>query len=147
MFYACEPWCQSEGFPPNSSPYQVFTRFVYYFYQHFSLIRLFQKIYFQSKTNFFFQIIARRFWFWCFFVYVFLRMCFLGCFFTVLPSWDYKQLHIIYVWLPIWPLIKSCGITKEFMAMIWKLQTVVVFLVSEETKFEVDTTSIVLSCL
>ena len=31
--------------------------------------------------------------------------------------------------------------------IVWKLQTVVVFSVSEETKFEVDTTSVTLSCL
>ena len=33
------------------------------------------------------------------------------------------------------------------MAMIWKLQAVVVFLVSEETKFEFDTTFKILSYL
>ena len=45
----------------------------------FALIRLLQKIlHFQSKTNFFFQLFAGRFWFYCF-VY----MCFLGHFLTV----------------------------------------------------------------
>ena len=32
------------------------------------------------------------------------------------------------------------------MSMVWKLQAVVIFSVSEETKFNVDTTSIILSC-
>ena len=50
--------------PPTS--YQVFTRFVVLqemLYQpFFALIRLLQKImHFQSKTNFFFQLIAGRF--------------------------------------------------------------------------------------
>ena len=45
------------------------------------------------------------------------------------------------------PLIKSCGITKELMGIVSKLQAIVVFSASEETKFEVDTTSIILSYL
>ena len=44
---------------------------------------------------------------------------------------------------PIWCLIKSCDITKGFMVL--KLQTVAAFLVSMKKKFEVDTTSIILS--
>ena len=39
--------------------------------------------------------------------------------------------------------MKSWGI-KELMTMVWKLQDVV-FSFSEETKFEVDTTSVILS--
>ena len=42
--------------------------------------------------------------------------------------------------------MKSCGITKKFMAMVWKLQCVVcLFFFSKEAKYEVDTTSIILS--
>ena len=64
--------------PPTS--YQVFTRFVVLqeiLYQpFFALIRLLQKImHFQSKTNFLILLIAGRFWFCCF-VYVFLRVLF-----------------------------------------------------------------------
>ena len=76
----------------------------------FLLIRLLQKImHFQSKTNFFFQLIAGRFWF-CYFV----NMFFLGHFLTFLPSWNYEYLYIcIYPQLLVWPLIKSCVTTKE----------------------------------
>ena len=52
----------------------------------FALIRVLQKImHFQSKTNFFFQLITVQLWFCCF-VY----MCFLGQFFIFLPSWNYR---------------------------------------------------------
>ena len=37
--------------------------------------------------------------------------------------------------------------TKKLMAIFWKLQTVVVFSVSQETKFEVDTNSVMLKYL
>ena len=50
--------------------------------------------------------------------------------------------NLSFPWLPIWPFIKSHDKTKEFM--LWKLQAVVVSSVSEETKFEVDTTSLIL---
>ena len=40
---------------------------------------------------------------------------------------------------------QSCDVAKEIR--VWKLQTAIIFLVSEETKFEVDTTSIILSHL
>ena len=44
----------------------------------FALIRLLKKILpFQSKTIFFFQLIAGRFWFFCL-----MYMCFLGCIFS-----------------------------------------------------------------
>ena len=90
----------------------------------FALIRLLQKImHFQSKTNFLIQLTAGQFWFCCF-VY----MYFLGCFSTVLPSWNYKQFYVcIQSWVPIWPLIKSCGIKKELMGMVWKLHAIVIF--------------------
>ena len=52
--------------------------------------------------------------------------------------------NLFFAWLSIWALIKSCCITKEFM--VWKLQAVH-FSVSEETKFEVDTISTILSYL
>ena len=60
---------------------------------------------------------------------------------------DFQSPDFWVKWLGRSALIKSCGITKEFIAMIWKLQAVVFFLFSffEETKVEVDTTSIILS--
>ena len=65
---------------PHPSLYQVFTRLVVLqeilYQSSFALIRLLQKImHFQSKTIFFYQLIAGWFWF-CFFMYVFLRELF-----------------------------------------------------------------------
>ena len=72
----CNPMKKVTAFPPF-----FFLLFVkkYFIYQPpFALI-----MYFQNKTNFFFYLIAGWFWFCCF-VY----MCFLGCFFTFLLSWN-----------------------------------------------------------
>ena len=52
---------------------------------------------------------------------------------------------LVSVIILIRPLIKSRDITKEFV--VWKLQIVVAFSVSEGTNFEVDTISIILSYL
>ena len=61
---------------PCSSFHQVFVVFQAILYWPFSLVRLLQKvIHWQSKLNFFFQLIADRFWLCCF-VYVFLRTLF-----------------------------------------------------------------------
>ena len=93
--------------------YHVFTRFVCCFARNninpfFAPIGLLETItHFQSKTVFFFQLIAVRFWL-LFSVYVFLRALL-----TVLIAWNYKKFAI--------------------------------FQFSEKTKFEVDTTSIILS--
>ena len=60
----------------------------------FALIRLLQKImHFESKTNFFFQLIAGQFWFCCF-VY----MCFLGrlsqfCYQETTKSFTFAHIH------------------------------------------------------
>ena len=43
--------------------------------------------------------------------------------------------------------LSSDGITKELMFMAGKLQVIDVFLISKETMFDVDTTSIILSYL
>ena len=43
--------------------------------------------------------------------------------------------------------IMPCDMTKELMGMVQKLQAVVVFLASKETKSDVDTTTIILSYL
>ena len=65
--------------PPIISSHPIWPRLFFCFKRHalwtfFALIRLLQKImHFQSKTIFFFQLIAGWFWFYCF-VY----MCFLG---------------------------------------------------------------------
>ena len=82
LFILYDTWCQQGGSsncPPNPSLYQVFTRFVCCFTRNqlsSALIRLLQKImHFQSKRSFFFQLIAGQFWFCCF-VYVFLRALF-----------------------------------------------------------------------
>ena len=40
---------------------------------------------------------------------------------------------------------QSCDVANEIS--VWKLQTAIIFLVSEETKFDVDTTSMILSHL
>ena len=53
--------------------------------------------------------------------------------------------EVLLTWFPIRLLIKSCYITKEFI--VWNIPAVVVFSVSEQTKFEVDNTSIILSYL
>ena len=81
---------------PPTPPYQVFTRFVRCFTRNTSSTffcsdqNFAKKNTFSKKTDFFFQLIAGRFWFCCF-VY----MCFLECFFTVLPSWNLHNFHII----------------------------------------------------
>ena len=82
--------------PTTHSSYQIFIKLVCCFARItlstlFLLwsIRLLQKIMiFQIKAIFFFQLIAGLFRFCCF-------ICFLGCFFTVLTSWNYG-------WLKIW---------------------------------------------
>ena len=95
-------------------------------------------LHFQSNTIFFFQLIAGQFWFFCF-----LYMCFYGFFYN--SSIMKLQINnLLFAWLSFWPIIKSCYIRKEFM--VWKLQAVA-FSVSEETNFEVDTTSIILNSL
>ena len=43
--------------------------------------------------------------------------------------------------------MKSCDITKEVTAIFRKLQAAVVFRFREKTKFETDTTSIIVSYL
>ena len=78
--------------PPNPPSYQVCTRFVCCFiilhHPSFVMIRLLRKItHFQSKTNFFCQLIAGWFWFCCF-VY----MCFLERSFTLLSSRNYESI-------------------------------------------------------
>ena len=63
-----------------------------------------------------FQLIAGQVWFCCF-VY----MCFLQLFFS--SAMVKLQINnLLFAWLPIWPLIKSCDITKEFV--FWKLRAV-----------------------
>ena len=64
---------------PTPLPYQVFIRFVYCFTRNtlsnfFCSYQIIAKImHFQSKINFFFRLIAGRFWFCCC-----VCMCFLG---------------------------------------------------------------------
>ena len=76
--------------PPSSSPYQVFTRFVCCFTINISWTficsdQIIAKIkHFQSKTNFFFQLMAGRFWFCCFYGVFF--------FFLFMPSWNYESI-------------------------------------------------------
>ena len=111
--------------PPSSSPYQAFTRFVCCFtinisWNFFCSDQIIAKIkHFQSKTNFFFQLMAGRFWFCCFY----------GVFFFFLFIYAIMKLwinNISVAWLAIWPLITSCD-TSWF-----------------QTKLEIDTTSITL---
>ena len=113
----------------------VYTRFVCCFTRN-TLSTLLQKImHFQSKTNFFFQLIAGQFSFYCF--DVFLGALFLS---STINSFI---LACIYSFL----LDLSSNHVAESMGMVWKLQAVVVFLISKETKIKVDTTSIILSYL
>ena len=94
-------------------------------------------MHFQSKASFFLTH--------CWSVLILLFCLFL--FFTGIYSSAITKLRInklFFSSLSIWPLIKSCDITKEFM--VWKLQAVF-FSIFEEIKFEVDTSSIILSCL
>ena len=89
----------------------------------FALIRLFAKDTGKSKTNFSFNLFL------------------FGFCFTVLMFYDtflhFYHHETTFSWLPTWPLINLWDIAKEFI--VWRLQAVVIFSVSKETKFEVDT--------
>ena len=104
--------CVNEKAPKSVPPPLLLTMF------SLSLFVLLQEILYQS-------FFAGRYWFCCF-VY----MGFLRYFFTVLPSWNYEQLHVYtYARLTIWHLIKSCGITKEIYSHGPKIRSCCCFFV------------------
>ena len=112
-------------------------------YQPFLVLtKLLQKImHFQSKTNFFFQLIADRFWF-CYSVYIFFRVLF--------HSSAIMKLQIaLYLHISIASYLTSHQImwhNKRINGHGLKI-TSCFFLAPEETKFKVDTTSIILGYL
>ena len=124
-------------------------------------------MHFSCKTIFFFQLIAAWFWFCCFLCICFLWVLFHG---PVIMKLRIALLCIYAYSSFLFDLssnLKSCGITKEFknsihvvsvhgMVTYWLNYRLLllklfscfwVFLVSKETKFEIDTTSIILSYL
>ena len=133
--------------PPHPPPsYQIFTRWVCCFTRNtlltffFALIRLLQKImHFKVKQTSFFNLC------WSvltllFFVYVFLRVLFHS-------SAIMKLRKALYLHIPIASYLTSHQImwhNKRIISMAWKLKCVLVFSASEETKFQVDATSIIL---
>ena len=130
---------------PPIFPYPVFTRCVCFYYKCFinhlfQLLRLLRNIsHFQIKKKLFLST-------FCWSVLILLiSMCFDGLFVYSNVIIKIRINNILYAWLQIWHLMKSYDVIKEFT--VWKLQATSVFLVSEGTKLEVDTSSIVLSYL
>ena len=79
---------------------------------------LFYKKYFTKLfllwSDYFFNLIRVGFDFAVSCTYVFLRELFISP--TII---NHKKLHVYtYAYLPVWPLIKSGGITKELMVMV-----------------------------
>ena len=75
----CNPLKKVTPFPLFSFSYCLSRNTIF-----INLLLLWWIMYFQQQKNFFFYLIVG--WFWlCFFEY----MCFLGCFFTILLSWNY----------------------------------------------------------
>ena len=126
------PWPSSTPHPPDPPPpptprppshHQVFTRIVCcftrntlstFFCSHQSIAK---DNGFSKKNNFFFDSLL-----------VILLLCFyvsVKGFFTKIIITKLRINNVSFAWLPIWPLRKSCGITKEIM--VWKLHTVVYF--------------------
>ena len=131
--------------PFQHSPLPCFYQVFLCFYKKnflslfFSLIKLTRKmVHFQSKTIFFLSNYC-----WSNLILVFCLYALVTTFFSSVIM-KLRMNNLSFKWLPIWPLIKSSDITKEFM--VWKLQAAVIFFFSlGKTKFQMDTFFIILS--
>ena len=125
-----------------ASPYQIFICFVYYFtITFFSPIRLLRKIMNFPKENKF--VLSTHGWSILILLFIFLCMCFYGVFNRSAMVSRYYESIILLLHSFRSGLSSITWNNKEFV--VWKLQIVVVFQISEETTFKVDTTSITLS--